>query len=246
MKYLYTILAIFGLLSIVTLLLLLPRNKVDDKDIALSVNGRHFGKEMVENEGRKFGYHSDERSDIVDGIITRELLIQEAERREIHKEESFRQALKTYYENSLIKTLLDRQNETLQVTVSEGEIDAYLGFLGKVVTFSRLEKIPSSAEEARTLAGVSSTAHFAELATPVRLLLSSLQPTQFAVRYDTGSEAYALRLDSVGDSPGEAVKAVERDRVREMLVGYKKEQQLNRWLAELRKKATITIHSENR
>jgi hypothetical protein len=246
MKYLYTILAIIGGATVITLLLLLPEKKVDPGEIALSINGRNFGKEMVAGEGKKHGYHSDEQAEIIDNIITRELLIQEAERREIHKEESFRQSLKSYYENSLVKTLLDRQNETLQVSVSEDEINGYLGYLGKVVTFSRLETIPASPAEAEKTPGVSNTALFSELATPVRLLLASLKPSQFAVKYDTGSEAYALRLDSVQDGPEKASKPVERERVREMLIGHKKEQQMNRWLVDLRQKATITIHNENR
>jgi hypothetical protein len=246
MKYLYTILAIIGGATVVTLLLLLPEKKVDPGEIVLSINGRNIGKEMVAGEGKKHGYHSDEQAEIIDNIITRELLIQEAERCEIHKEESFRQSLKGYYENSLVKTLLDRQNETLQVSVSEDEINGYLDYLGKVVTFSRLEKIPASPAEAEKAPGVSNTALFSELASPVRLLLASLKPSQFAVKYDTGSEAYALRLDSVQDGPEKAIKPVERERVREMLIGHKKEQQMNRWLVDLRQKATITIHNENR
>ena len=246
MKYLYSILAIIAAATVITLFLLLPEKKVDQGDVALSINGRTIGKEMVESEGKKRGYHSDEQTEVMDNIITRELLIQEAERREIHKEESFRQSLKTYYENSLVKTLLDRQNESLQVAVNEAEIDAYLGYLGKIVTFSRLERIPASLEEAKGLKGVGSTALFSELASPVRLLLASLAPGQFAVKYDTGSEAYALRLDRVEDGPEKTVKPVERERVREMLIGHKKEQQMQRWLADLRKDATITIHNETK
>ena len=246
MKYLYTILAIIAAATILTLLLLLPDKKVDQRDIAISINGRVIDKEMVANEGKKHGYHSDEPSEVMDNIITRELLIQEAERREIHKEESFRQSLKTYYENSLVKTLLDRENASLQVTVSEAEIDAYLGYLGKIVTFSRLEKLPASQEEAKNMKGITSSTLFSELASPVRLLLATLSPSQFAVKYDTGSEAYALRLDRVEDGPEKSVKPVERDRVREMLLGHKKEQLMNRWLNDLRKNAHITIHQETK
>lgn len=246
MKYLYTILAIVAAATILTLLLLLPEKKVDQRDVAVSINDRVIGREMVASEGKKHGYHSDDASEVMDNIITRELLIQEAERREIHKEESFRQSLKTYYENSLVKTLLDRENGSLQVTISEAEIDAYLGYLGKIVTFSRLEKIPASQEEAKNIKGVTSSTLFSELASPVRLLLATLSPSQFAVKYDTGNEAYALRLDGVQDGPEKSVKPVERERVREMLLGHKKEQLMNRWLSDLRSNAKITIHQETK
>lgn len=242
MKYLYIILAIIGLATVITVASLLPEKRTALKDIALSINGHDISRESVASEGKKHGYHSDQQPELFDTLITRELLIQEAERQEINKEESFRQSLKNYYESSLVKTLLDRQNSRLQVEVSEADIDTYLAFLGKQVTFTRLEKIPASAAEAATAQGITNTAQFSDLATPVRFLLASLQPGQHGVKFDTGNEKYALRLDGVVPSPNQAGKTVDRQRVREMLEEYQKEQQMNRWLAELREKATITIH----
>ena len=244
MKYLYTILAIIGAATILTIFFILPEKRTPQKDIAISINGHDFAKDTITAEGKKYGYHDDQKSEVFDTLITRELLIQEAERQDIHKEESFRRSLKNYYENSLVKTLLDRQNSKLQVTVTDVDIDNYIDFLGKIVTFTRLEKIPQYVAQVATAKGLTNTALFSELATPVRLLLSSLQPSEFGVRYDTGTENYALRLDSVQPAPDHAAKAVDKQRVREMLEEYQKEQQMKRWLLELRQNAKITIHKE--
>jgi len=244
MKYLYIILVIIGVTTILTVFFVFPEKRAAQKDNAISINGHEFAKNTVTVEGKKYGYHADQQSEVFDTLITRELLIQEAERQAIHKEESFRQSLKNYYENSLVKTLLDRQNSKLQVAVTDVDIDNYISFLGKIVTFTRLEKIPQYVSEAATSKGLSNTALFSDLATPVRLLLSSLQPGQYGVRFDTGSENYALRLDSVQPSPDYVTKPVDRQRIQEMLEEDQKEQQMKRWLLELRQNATITIHKE--
>lgn len=246
MKYLYIILTIIGFATILTLLFILPEKRAPLKDIAISINGHDFGKEAVTAEGKKYGYHADQQSELFDTLITKELLIQEAERQEIHKEESFRQSLKSYYENSLVKTLLDRQNSKLQVSVSEADVDRYLFFLGKIVTFTRLDTIPKSTSEAVAAKGATTTALFSDLAAPVRLLLSTLQPSQYGVRFDTGNESYALRLDSIEPSPDYVAKTVDRQRIREILEEHQKEQQMKRWLVDLRKNATITINKEQK
>ena len=246
MKYLYTILAIIGLATILTFYFIFPEKGTPQKDIAISINGHDFAKDSVAVEGSKYGYHTDQQAEFFDTLITREVLIQEAERQAIDKEENFRQSLKNYYENSLVKTLLDRQNSRLQVTVSDMDIENYIGFLGKIVTFTRLDKIPQSTAEAASAKGLSNTAVFTDLATPLRLLLSSLQPSQFGIKFDTGSDNYAIRLDSVQPSPDYVAKSVDRVRIREMLEEHQKEQQMNRWILELRQKATITIHNEQK
>jgi hypothetical protein len=246
MKYLYTILAIVGLASILTLFFIFPEKSIPEKDIFLSINGHDITKDTVTAEGKKYGYQTDRHTDFFDTLITRELLIQEAERLAIHKEESFRQSLKTYYESSLVKTLLDRQNSTLQVAVTDADIDTYTEFLGKIVTFTRLDTVPKSAAEASSARGLTNTALFSDLATPIRLLLFSLQPSQYGVNFDTGTESYALRLDGVQPSPDHATKTIDRQRIREMLEEHQREQQMKRWLLQLRQNATITIHKEQK
>jgi hypothetical protein len=244
MKYLYTILAIIGLAIILTIFFLLPEKRIPQKDIAISINGHDFSKDALTAEGNKYGYHDDQQSEVFDTLITKEVLIQEAERQAIHKEESFRKSLKDYYENSLVKTLLDRQNSKLKVVVTDADIDNYIGFLDKIVTYTRLDTIPQSPSEGLTAKGTSNTALFSELATPTRLLLSSLKPSLYGIKFDTGNESYALRLDSVQPAPDYVAKTVDKQRIREMLEEYQKEQQLKRWLLELRQNATITIHKE--
>ncbi len=242
MKYLFIILAIVSLATVLSLLSFLP-GKTPSKEIAISINGRDIAMEAIAKESSKRGYHAKEQTELYDTLITRELLIQEAEIQAIHKEESFRESLKEFYENSLIKILLDRKNEQLVTKVSEDEVGGYLALTGKIVTFTRLDAIPKTPEEAATAAGLTNTALFNDLATPIRMLLASLHPGQFAVHFDTGTDRYAIRLDDIQPSPVPSLPQIDRQRVSAMFEDYKREQQMSQWLADLKQKATITIHN---
>ena len=245
MKYLFIILAIITGATAISIYFSLPETKIPEKEIALSINGRDINRSTIVSEQKKFGYHANELSDIYSAVITKELLIQEARRLRIDQEESFRKALKDYYENSLITTLLERKNKEIVVQVTNEEIDKYLQLHGATITFTRLSAIPKQGEDASKLTGQTTTVLFDDLAIPLRQLISFLRPGEVAIKFDTGTEQYAIRLDSiapvgsrVGVSPG------GREQVRKILLNYKQETAINKWLTGLKEKAKITIHDE--
>lgn len=244
MKYLFIILAIVSLATVLSLFSFLPGKTPSKDHIAISINGHDIARDAVTAENKRSGYHSEKQSELFDAVITRELLIQEAERQAINKEETFRQSLKQFYENSLIKILLDRKNDQLKAEVSDAELDSYIALLGKIVTFTRLDAIPGSATEANGAKGLTNTALFSDLATPVKMVLASLQPGQFGIQFDTGTEKYAIRLDNVQPSPDPSAQNVDRQHLFAILADYKREQQMNQWLADLQQNATIIIHSD--
>jgi len=244
MKYLYIIASIVALASILFLFSLMPEKETPQNDLALTVNGHDIGNSTVQQENTRYGYHTEEQSDLYETIITRELLIQEAKKQQIDKEPGFRKALKDYYETSLIKILFERKNKELIIDIKDAEIKNYLSYLGKTVTFTRLDSIPETATSASSAKGITTTALFNDLADPIKMLLSSLSPGQFGIRFDTGSEKFALRLDKVEDTTKSAPIEANRDKIIESLSDFKREQQINNWLTELRQKATITIHNK--
>ena len=158
MKYLYYILAIVVAATLLSLFFLWPDQKILEKDILFTINKQHYTREMVASQYSKFGYHSGDTSEILDTAISRELLIQEAQKQAIDKEPGFKAALKDYYENGLIKILLDRKNDSMQIEITDGEIDQYISFLNTLVSFTRLDRIPKSNQEAAEAAGLSTSA----------------------------------------------------------------------------------------
>jgi hypothetical protein len=244
MKYLFIILAIVCGTTALSFFLLIPPAKIPPGDIAITVNNHDIAENGVLQEITSSGYHTEEESDRYDTIITRVLLLQEAQKQKIDKEESFRKELETYYENSLIKILLERKDSQITVDVSEADINGYLSFVNTVVSFTRLDTVPNSDSEAMSARGVTKTLPFDDLATPVQLLLSSLKPGQYGVKFDTGSEKYAVRLDSVSAIDDSSPQTIDRQYILKILEDYKREQKINSWLTKLKQDAKITIHNK--
>jgi hypothetical protein len=243
MKYLATILIIICTATLLTLYFVWPDKPMDATNIAVTVNGHRLAKTTIAAEGARVGYHSEDHAALLDSAITRELLIQEAQRLKLDKEESFRVSLKTFYEESLVKTLMDRQYTLPKIAISDTEIDAYLALFGKMVTFTRLPVTATPSPVPASDQGPQNEVLFDDLAEPLKFLLSSLKPGEYAMKFDTGSEQYAIRLDAVTPSPALRPSVPEREHVRRLLADYKRQQQIANWLNELRNNASITIHN---
>jgi len=244
MKYLYIILAVVVTTTILSLYLLWPEQEILEKDILFTINGENYTRDAIISQYSKFGYHSDNTSEMITTAISRELLIQEAQKQDIDKETDFRTSLKDYYENGLIKILLDRKNDAIQLEIADTDIDKYISFLNTQVTFTQLDQIPKSVKEATSAAGLSITSPFNDLAMPIKLLLSSLSPGSFKIKFDTGNEQYAVRLDKIQPIIKEESLPPDREIIRRILADYKREQIINKWHTDLRDKAAITIHNE--
>jgi hypothetical protein len=243
MKYIITILVIICAATLLTLFFVWPEKPMEPKNVAVTVNGHDLAKATVTAEGVKAGYNIKDYAELLDSAITRELLIQEAQRQEIDKKESFRVSLKTLYEESLIKTLMDRQYDIPKAAVDDTEIDNYIALCGKMVTFSRLPVTTSHPRVPTSNQGPQNEVLFDDLAEPLKVCLSSLKPGEYATKFDTGTEQYAIRLDKVTSAVGMPTTQPDRDQVRKMLEDYKRQQQIDNWLKELRTKASITIHN---
>jgi hypothetical protein len=243
MKYLFTIIGIVLVASLLTLYFVWPEKPQPQANVAVTVNGHDFARNTITAEGAKSGYHSGDYEALLDSVITRELLIQEAQRQEIDKEVSFRDSLKTFYEQSLIKTLMDRQYNEMVVTVTDTEIDTYLSLVGRMVTFTRLPVSSTPPYAPASTEGPQNEVMFDDLSESLQILLAGLNPGETAIKFDTGSERYAIRLDKVQKVEGMEITPPERAHIIEMLEENKRQQQITRWLDDLRKKASITIHN---
>lgn len=244
MKYLLTILAIVCAASLINLFYMWPHKPMAQKDIAVTINGHQLAQADLKAEETQSGYHQETKADMLDSLITKELLIQEAQRLKIDKEENFRKTLKIFYEQSLIKILMDRTYSNAKVDVSEIEIDRYLSFFGKTVTFSRLPVSSTPPYAPISQNGLQNEVLFDDLADSLKLLIAGLEPGKHALKFDTGNEQYAIRLDSISPAASIEPYIPERKIVRNILEQNKKQQQIAEWLNELRKKASITINNE--
>lgn len=242
MKYLFIIFGLVATTLIISFFLRPDKVSIPEGEIAVTINGHNISNETLATDKHNYGYH-ETRNDLYDSVITREILIQEAQRQEIDKEENFRKALKQFYENSLVKILIDRKNKEIAAPVSDEDVSRYVKLLGQNISFTRLDAIPLDQAEVQSASGLTNTAVFDDLAEPLRLLLASLEPGEFGIRFDTGSEKYAIRLDNITSSHVPSNIDPDRQQIKEMISEFKREQILTQWLTSLKAKAKIQIHN---
>ena len=108
MRYIYYIIIILlGLSAIIGYEL---RGKLSSpKEAAIVVNGKTITVEEFSRVCSSKPTDSGDKNDFINSLITKELLIQESQREGIDREESFRRSIQNYYEQSLIKLLMDEE-----------------------------------------------------------------------------------------------------------------------------------------
>jgi len=242
MRYIRIILAILILASIVTLIYLWPRAAAPKRDVVATINGYQLQKNQLTASPSEEG-SGQQTGDILNSAITRELLLQEAQRQKIDKEEAFRKSLKDFYEQSLLKILMDRKYASLNATVSDEDIDRYLSLFGKTIRFTRLPVSAKPPYNPASERGQTTNVLFDDLADSLKPMIASLKPGEYIMRFDTGHEQYALRLDAVTASSATNTTAPPRAMAKTLIEQSKKEQMIAQWLMELRQNANITIHN---
>lgn len=246
MKYLYIILIIILAVTAHTVYTLWPEKEVAQNDAVVTINGHSLTRELLRNQAHGSSYHEDDKA-LLDSLITRELLIQEAQNQEIDKEPGFRKALKTYYEQSLIKILMDRQYGKASATVTDEETNRYLGNYGKKFTYTQFPMTESYPPKILIEQGVPTKVLFDDLSDSMKMILSSMKPGETKELVNDLDAREAVRLDKI--TPTGAIKSfdpAERQAVEEMLIEFKKQQDINSWIRELRSKASIQVHTEKK
>lgn len=242
MKYLYFIAGIILAASLALAFQLISFSGSTDRheEIALVVNDRNITvSEMAAAERLQPGRDGAEST--VDSVITRELLLQEAKRRGIDREDDFRTSIKNFYEQSLIKILLDRQDQVFHGDVSDDEVERYLQLLGATIelTMFRLPALDSIEKETEE----HQRSRFADLSEDLRCRLAALKQGERTIAIPRGLEFVAYRLDRI--EPGPAGEALPKDLARRLLEDFRKRQSMNLWLNEMRQKASIKVFTRS-
>lgn len=250
MRYLYYILGIFILITAAFGYLLLHEPEVDVSRPAIVINDRIITQSELERRMREKPHDKKEEA-FIDSLITRELLIQEALRRGINQEESFRASVEDFYEQSLIKILLDRKYREFAPRVREAEIERYKELSGHEVhlikkryrsaSAAAAAGSPKKAEKPQQPGKTESiSAPFAFLSESLRFHLLNLEPGQSTrpIATDKGFAVYTLeKLEPLKQAPG--ASDFNRDRAEALIREQKKELRYAQWTDKLREQAYI-------
>ncbi len=241
MKYLFIILSILCIATVITLFVIWPQSQQVSSSAVVTINDRTLTREELQGY-RENDPHHGTNAEFLNKIITKQLLIAEAQRRNIDKEPDFRKALKTFYEHSLIKVLMERVNQEVDITVSDDEVDRFISAYGKTYIFYTLPtSTPVNSELVRSK-GTKYTSLFDDLGTSLQKTLASIHIGETATTFMTGNEKIIIYLEDIqGDSMASA--KINKAAIKQKLIEEKLEEQLDLWMEDLRKQASITYHN---
>jgi hypothetical protein len=239
MKYIYYIIAAVIVSALSLLVIQYAGDKpADRKNQALVINDRVI---TVEELAKMKQAHDETRPDFINSVITKELMIQEAQHSGIDKEEQFRQSIQNFYEQSLIKTLMDRKFASLKVAVSDEEVERYYSLLDKKIDLTVSRAATAEDIQQGKTKDEKISISFGNLSGKMKSVVFSLKKGEKSPQFMSGSDHVSITLNDV-QAGGEKLPGVTKDTVRKLIAEDKREQMITEWIDGMRKKAKITIH----
>lgn len=239
MKYIYYILGIMAILTI-GIAIRFSGLKVEISEPAIVINDRIISKQELD-ERRKFGSYHSQGKGFLDSVVTREILIQEAVKQGINQEEAFRKSVENFYEQSLIKILIDRKFQSINPTATNDMVNKYTQLSGKTI---RLTKFVYRSKEDIQRGSAESTSEvkkdFENLSDSLKYALLFLKPGELSTPEQTETGYVVYRLDSVS-AETESEQISNSAQINEFLVHESKRVQFEEWLNQLKTNANVRI-----
>jgi hypothetical protein len=243
MRYIYYII---GILILLTLGLAVRLNglRVEVSEPALIINDRIISKSELGEFAKVGSYHSQGQG-FLDTVITRELLIQEAIRQGIHKEEAFRASVEAYYEQSLVKAVVDRKLQSVSPEVTDEMVGRYQEMCLKGVTYTKF--VYGSEDDRQTGNAISETTHtyrFEDFSDTMKYTLFRLASGEGVLSDATEEGIVVFQLDTIS-ADQDAGSVPDDGQVRTFLEEQARNAMLEKWLRDIRKSADIREFSQS-
>lgn len=240
MKYLYYIIGIFILLTAAASLMKLDKASVEVSKPAIVINDRIITESEL-NERMASKPHDMTTEQYIDSLIMKELLIQEALKSGIHKEESFRKSVENYYEQSLVKILLDRKYGEFRAEASDAEIQKYKQLIDKEVFITKkIYKNREDAEKRENARVETINSPFEFLSDRLKFILLHLETGIPSEPMEAGKDFVTYTLEKTRDLQKMQEKTdFNITRVKTLITDQKKERLYEQWAGELKEKADI-------
>jgi peptidyl-prolyl cis-trans isomerase C len=266
MKYFFLSIFILFIVSIIA-----GCERKPEGPVAVQINERAITLEEFKAEVDKslaidpeFTGTPEDREGLIEELITRELLIQEAMRLGLDREAEFRRQIRKYYEQTLVEELMHAKLGDITVDVSEEEIEERYGLMGKVYHLDIAEfEVPGGAGECprtdedlwQNVTGAECrNCHEVNVSDDMEVMLEylpgdfadavrNLRPGELSGPVPLGGSACFVKLGEVQDISLPPYSEL-RDQIRAKLERQKKADRMEKWLRGLRKKADITVNRE--
>lgn len=249
MRHIYYILAIIVASTILMVFYIIESRPTVDNKCVLQINDQQFSREDIARMRSDYMPFLEQSEEALDRLIDRSLLIQEAMKIGVDKREPFRASIQNFYEQTLIKTLIEEKYSEFTSTISETEIDSFAQLLNSQATLNEnLFKDEKSAREKK--APISSRrldkVDVAELSDQVKLRLIALQTSGVCepIKTASGFVNYEIIDITRGADANRKLSGIERTVIADKLRDLKLQMKITEWLTNLRQSATIKKHAK--
>lgn len=215
---------------------------------AITINKKTIGKVELDRRLSEQSYISDIQS-LINSIVVKELLIQSAVESGIHKEKRFQKSIQNFYEQSLIKLLLDRKYAELKPEIKPSTINRYVELSDKIVHLSiTTYKSTDDIKENKILTQHSTSMPFNNLSMFLRYTLLTLREGDVSppVFSEAGTEITSkhfttFKLEKIEQAAGSAKPETDTAMIKELLLEQSKEALISEWITNLKEKANVTL-----
>lgn len=239
MKYIWYLIALIASFAALVAYFTTKPHPVE-KNIAISINRKQITHD--EFNARFASVQATDRQDFINSLIVRELMIQDAQKEGIDKDEAFRRSIQDYYEQSLVKQVIDKKIKSLKVDVTDHEIDHFTAFQNSTVkvTAFRADN-ENAAKKGQFKSQETKTLRVNDFAGDISDSLESLKEGSLTPPSCSADGCVVFRLDSVTTPASETLSAENRRKARIRLLERKKQRAMDSWIADLRAKSDIRI-----
>jgi peptidyl-prolyl cis-trans isomerase C len=204
-----------------------------------------------------------QKDQVLEELITKEILLQEAQRLNLDKQKSFMKEIEGYWEQALMKSLINRKLQEFSPLVQVNNQDILDGYSrlkrriqAELIIFNdkpdaeKLSKATMNFDEvkqslASRIAWESPADWYNSNELPQKLedALFSLNPGQLSLPIEYNNSWVVIRV--LNEEPQQVGVLEElKPRIIKDIIRKKKEVLLDNWIADLRKKSSVKIYPE--
>lgn len=209
-----------------------------DQSYVIRIDGRCISSTEIAELKQHSPSLFDQSGYLPESLIMREILIAEALRQKVDQEESFHHRIKTFYEQSLVKNLVDRQMASIHYSPTTEEFAAYTDLLGRTIELD-LVPIASSAQsivaEPEHLSG-----SYLDLSAAIRMEILFLKPGVPSAPFHLFGQNYVIIVQHIGEKDP-LFDNYDDDRDLAVIKEYRRQQIFSQWQESLMAQAKIEV-----
>ena len=241
MKYIFYILGIIVLMTCALWAVSLRGLGQSPGEDALIVNERVIPFDKLQQRWQQKPYHFSDQQEFIDDQVLRELLIQQAITAGIAEEDSFRQQVQEYFEQSLVSTLLDRKMLEQAIEPTEQELTTFRNVqrLHYQLTLLRYDDYQQALDNINAKPQALSD-DYSALTETIKVRLLSLGTGEISPPFVAGSDYLRIRIEQAENVQPPANITVSDAQLRQQLQYLQQQKQLEDWLLQIRRQAKIS------